>query len=106
MAPPTLSTHVLDTAKGTPATGLAVTLYRVGDDATPVARGVTDADGRIRALGVSLEPGSYRMIFDLAGYYGAGAYFEQVALQFRVGPGHHHIPLLVSPFGCVSYRGS
>ena len=106
MAGTTLSTHVLDTAKGTPASGLAVTLYRVGDEATPVARGVTDADGRIRDLGASLEPGSYRLVFDLTGYYGAGAYFEQVALQLRIGSGHHHVPLLVSPFGCVSYRGS
>jgi len=106
MARPTLSTHVLDSAKGAPASGLAVTLYRAGDDATPVARGTTDADGRIRAFGDALDPGSYRLVFDLAGYYGAGAYFEQVALQFPLGSGHHHVPLLVSPFSCVSYRGS
>ena len=93
-----LSTHVLDTAIGRPVSGVRVSLFR-GTEL--VARGVTDVDGRIRELGTDLAPGSYRVLFAVK-----GPFFEEIALQVRLEDGHYHVPLLVTPFGCVSYRGS
>jgi 5-hydroxyisourate hydrolase len=93
-----LSTHVLDTAIGRPVSGVRVSLFR-GTEL--VARGVTDVDGRIRELGADLAPGSYRVLFAVK-----GPFFEEIALQVRLEDGHYHVPLLVTPFGCVSYRGS
>lgn len=93
-----LSTHVLDTAIGRPVPGVRVSLYR-GTEL--VARGDTDADGRVKELGRDLAPGSYRLLFAVK-----GPFFEEVALQVRLEDGHYHVPLLVTPFGCVIYRGS
>jgi hydroxyisourate hydrolase len=107
----TLSTHVLDTARGEPAAGVAVALYRRdGDDWVPVARGHTDADGRLRdwvpasAWGV----GRYRLVFDTGGYLGGDAFFPEAVVIFQVSAPdrHHHVPLLLSPFGLSTYRGS
>lgn len=97
MAWASLSTHVLDVSAGRPAMGIRVALFR-GDDC--VGRGETDDDGRIRELGRELSPGRYRIEFELP-----GRYFERVSLVVRLDAGHHHVPLLVSPFGCVTYRG-
>ena len=95
----TLSTHVLDTATGRGAAGIAVALER---DGAEVARGVTDADGRVRELASSLTAGRYRLVFDLA-----DRFFRRVALDVELrSDGHYHVPLLVSPFGVTSYRGS
>jgi len=66
-----------------------------------VARGDTDGDGRIAALGQDLAACSYRLLFAVK-----GPFFEEVALQVRLDDGHYHVPLLVTPFGCVTYRGS
>ena len=93
-----ISTHVLDTANGRPASGIAVALYR-GDVA--VARGTTDADGRIRELARDLAAGTYRIVFETG-----SPFFRRVALDVEIGDGAHHIPLLLSPFGVTSYRGS
>ena len=93
-----LSTHVLDTAVGRPVSGVRVSLYR-GTEL--IGRGDTDADGRIAELGRDLAAGSYRLLFALK-----GPFFEEVALQVRLEDGHYHVPLLVTPFGCVIYRGS
>jgi 5-hydroxyisourate hydrolase len=93
-----VSTHVLDTAVGRPLSGVRVSLYR-GTEL--VARGDTDADGRIKELGRDLAVGSYRLLFALK-----GPFFEEVALQMRLEDGHYHVPLLVTPYGCVTYRGS
>jgi 5-hydroxyisourate hydrolase len=93
-----LSTHVLDTASGRPAAGIAVTLER---DGAQVARGVTDQDGRIRELAPTLAAGRYRLVFDLP-----ERFFRRVALDIEIGDGHHHVPLLVAPFGVTSYRGT
>jgi 5-hydroxyisourate hydrolase len=93
-----LSTHVLDTAIGRPVSGVRVSLYR-GTEL--VARADTDADGRVKELGRDLAAGSYRLLFALKGQF-----FEEVALQVRLEDGHYHVPLLVTPFGCVTYRGS
>jgi 5-hydroxyisourate hydrolase len=94
----TLSTHVLDTGSGRPASGIAVTLQK--DDAV-VARGITDADGRIRELAQGLAPGTYRLVFETR-----SPFFRRVALDVELGDGAHHVPLLLSPFGVTSYRGS
>jgi 5-hydroxyisourate hydrolase len=94
----TVSTHVLDTGAGRPASGIAVALYK-GD--TAVARAMTDGDGRIRELAKDLPPGAYRLVFELR-----SPFFKRVALDVEIGEGAHHIPLLLSPFGVTSYRGS
>jgi 5-hydroxyisourate hydrolase len=93
-----LSTHVLDTGQGTPAQGVQVELFR---GAQPVARGSTDEDGRIAQLAAALEPGRYRLVF-----HPPSPYFRRVELEVELGDGHHHVPLLVSPYSCASYRGS
>ena len=92
-----LSTHVLDTAAGRPAAGVAVELLR-GDEEVGAAQ--TDADGRAR-LAEGLEPGVYRLVF-----HPPSPFFRRVELELELGHGHHHVPLLVSPYGCASYRGS
>ncbi len=95
----TLSTHVLDTASGRPASGVAVSLEK---DAAVIARGITDADGRVTQLAGSLEPGRYRLVFELE-----GRFFRRVALDVEIGSdAKYHVPLLVTPFGVTSYRGS
>lgn len=104
-----LSTHVLDTARGAPAVGMPVSLRRVGgpDDAGDVAAGRTDADGRLR-LADELAPGAYRLTFVTGDYLGAGAFYPRVTVEFTVDAGepHYHVPLLLSPFGYSTYRGS
>jgi 5-hydroxyisourate hydrolase len=92
-----LSTHVLDTGAGRPAGGVRVELRR-GDD--EVATAETDADGRAR-LADELEPGVYAIVF-----HPPSPFFRRVELEIELGDGHHHVPLLVSPYGCVTYRGS
>jgi 5-hydroxyisourate hydrolase len=96
----TLSTHVLDTATGRPAPGVAVSLEK---DGAMIARGVTDADGRVAQLAASLDPGRYRIVFEL----GVNNFFRRVALDLEIGTeSKYHVPLLVTPFGVTSYRGS
>lgn len=92
-----LSTHVLDTGAGRPAAGVALALYR-GDDL--VAEGSTDGDGRAR-LADDLDPGTYRLVF-----HPPSPFFRRVELEVELGDGHYHVPLLVSPYSCASYRGS
>jgi 5-hydroxyisourate hydrolase len=92
-----VSTHVLDTERGLPAAGVRVELRRGRE---LVAGAETDADGRAR-LAEGLDPGRYRLAFDPP-----SPYFRRVELELELGEGHHHVPLLVSSFGCVTYRGS
>ena len=92
-----LSTHVLDTAAGGPANGVLVVLYR-GDMFMAETR--TDADGRAR-LGDNLERGTYRLVF-----HPPSPFFTRVELEIELDEGHYHVPLLVSPYSCASYRGS
>ena len=98
-----ISTHVLDTAKGRPATGVRILLFR---DEQLVFDGVTDADGRAR-LAERAEPGTYRLTFD-TGSYNPGGFFPEATIVFRIenGEQHYHVPLLLSPFGYSTYRGS
>ncbi|MEP7225143.1 MAG: hydroxyisourate hydrolase [Actinomycetota bacterium] len=93
-----ISTHVLDTAAGKPASGVHVELFQ---GACPVVSGATNADGRIANLAEGLEPGTYSLIF-----HPPSPFFTRVELQVELVEGHHHIPLLISPYGCASYRGS
>ena len=100
-----LSTHVLDTSRGRPAAGVPVTLYR--QDGTRLTDAVTDADGRVRDLPVD-GPGGYRLVFATGDYLGADAFYPEVSVAFRIGAPdeHYHVPLLLSPFGYSTYRGS
>jgi 5-hydroxyisourate hydrolase len=93
-----VSTHVLDTAAGRPASGVRVELCRGRE---VVSAGETDDDGRIASLADALVPGTYELVF-----WPPSPFFTRVELQVELADGHHHIPLLVSPYGCASYRGS
>ena len=109
----TLSTHVLDTMHGKPAAGLAVTLS--GPDGE-IARGTTNADGRCPELAqTGLAPGRYALRFAVADYFrGRGValaeppFLDEVTVAFGIAAdgGHYHVPLLVSPYGYSTYRGS
>ncbi len=115
-----LSTHVLDTMHGTPAAGMAVALYTTaGEQATLVKRFVLNADGRnpdgMLYDHASLKTGTYRLVFDVAGYFKARGvqlpepnFLNQVSLDFGVADAsaHYHVPLLVSPWSYSTYRGS
>lgn len=110
-----LSTHILDTTRGKPAAGVTVTLERRGSEGwAPAGGGVTNADGRVGSLlaeGASLEAGTYRVGFDVAAYFaslGVEAFYPEVFITFEVRrpSEHHHVPLLLNPFGYATYRGS
>ena len=96
--PASVSTHVLDTERGRPAAGVPVELMR---DERLVAAGSTDEDGRIASLASELEPGEYRLVFRPP-----SPFFREVALTVTLEDGHYHVPLLISSYGCASYRGS
>jgi 5-hydroxyisourate hydrolase len=111
-----ITTHVLDTARGRPAEGVGVVLERCAGGASWVelARGTTNADGRIATLlpdGTALTTGSYRLRFATGAYFASqdvrGFYPEvQVSFQVDDGGAHYHVPLLLSAFGYATYRGS
>lgn len=95
-----VTTHVLDTAAGRPAAGIPVRLLAAG---RLIAEGVTDADGRIAELGPDLlDRGEYRLEFDVA-----TPYFPRITIDVNVtDASHHHVPVLLSPYGYTTYRGS
>lgn len=110
-----ITTHVLDTAKGKPAARVGITLDRQAGDAwTRVGSGATDDDGRLRALipeGVAFVEGTYKLTFDTRGYARdneSECFFPEVSIVFDVRDAtqHYHVPLLLSPFGYSTYRGS
>ncbi|MEO1366953.1 MAG: hydroxyisourate hydrolase [Acidobacteriota bacterium] len=105
-----ITTHILDTARGAPAAGVDVTLFGAAGE---LGRGTTDADGRVGDLLApgTLEAGVYRLHFAVAAYLesrGESGFYPGVDVHFRVDdPGqHYHVPLLLSPFGYSTYRGS
>ena len=107
-----ITTHVLDIAGGRPAAGITIRLERpTGDGAwTECARGVTDTDGRVSDLlpaGQPASPGTYRLVFETSSYFPDGFYPEvPVVFEIRNPGDHHHVPLLLSPHGYSTYRGS
>jgi 5-hydroxyisourate hydrolase len=105
-----ITTHVLDTARGRPAANVPVTL-ELGPSWTPIGSGRTGDDGRLAELGSAGAPGHYRLRFDTGAYFSAAGeptFFPEVTVQFLVEhpDDHHHVPLLLSPFGYSTYRGS
>jgi 5-hydroxyisourate hydrolase len=115
-----LSTHILDTVRGEPASGIVVRLERADPAAgfAQVAQAVTDADGRVADFGVAgpLSAGTYRLVFSTGAYLsarhpgGAGEepFFPEVVLTFTADGRRprYHVPLLLSPFSYSTYRGS
>jgi 5-hydroxyisourate hydrolase len=111
-----ITTHVLDIAAGRPAGGVPVALeVRTGEDAWErLGAGATDADGRLRSLladGEELSAGVYRLTFDTGAYFrasGVEGFYPEASVVFEVrDPSqHYHVPLLLSPFGYSTYRGS
>jgi len=107
-----ITTHVLDTSTGKPAEGISAVLQKPeGDTWVDIANGITNADGRVSDLlgGDSpLEPGIYRMVFNTGLYFGnKDNFYPSVTIEFETkDSSHYHIPLLLSPFGYSTYRGS
>jgi 5-hydroxyisourate hydrolase len=111
-----ITTHVLDTAKGHPAAGLGVFLERQAEDGKwdHVGRGHTDNDGRLRTLypaNEALRPGIYRLTFDTQKYFeteDVDSFYPEVVVVFATtsGEAHYHVPLLLSPYGYSTYRGT
>lgn len=109
-----ITTHVLDTARGLPAAGVPVRLEI--EDAggwSLVGQGATDGDGRLRTLldGFIFKAGTYRITFDTGAYFSGlnvETFFPEASIVFvvREAAQHYHVPLLVSPFGYSTYRGS
>lgn len=117
-----LTTHVLDTSLGVPAAGIEIALYRISDDThTKIATAITNADGRTDAPILPKEKfsaGQYELIFFTGDYLRAAGlvskdadkplFLDQVPIRFGVDDpaAHYHVPLLLSPFGYSTYRGS
>ena len=114
-----ISTHVLDTSQGRPAANVPVTLEIARDPEDPArwephGGGETDADGRVKNLlpaGAALAAAAYRLTFDTAAYFaarGVASFYPSVTVVFQIRDAsqHHHVPLLLSPFGYSTYRGS
>jgi len=108
-----ITTHVLDTSSGKPAAGIPVELFEVAADGTArfIARAVTNADGRTDAPLIGGRPvpiGSYELRFDVGAYFGPDAFLGLVPIRFKVAEAesHYHVPLLASPWGYTTYRGS
>jgi 5-hydroxyisourate hydrolase len=106
-----ISTHVLDTMRGTPAAGLAVRLERREPDGDwkEVGDAVTDADGRVRKLSEDeLDGGEYRLEFDTRPYFersGLVAFYPSISVVFSFEGGHLHVPLLLTAYGYSTYKG-
>lgn len=110
-----ITTHVLDTSRGCPASGISVELDMLHRDGEwrRIGDGVTDADGRITDLidAGPLEPGRYRLTFATGEYFsslGVPGFYPSITVEFEVAARseHYHVPLLLSPFGYATYRGS
>ena len=112
-----LTTHVLDTATGRPAAGLAIDLYRLDDGEEKVTSARTNADGRVDGPlleGPDFVPGTYELRFHAGDYLRAAAtlpdppFLDVIPIRFGIAAGdqHYHVPLLLSPYGYSTYRGS
>lgn len=110
-----ITTHILDVSSGSPARGVAVTLEReTADGWRTIGRGLTDDDGRLRDLlagEADFSEGSYRLTFEIGDYFQKReieTFYPIVRIEFAVRDAaeHYHVPLLLSPFGYSTYRGS
>lgn len=107
-----ITTHILDTSSGRPAAGVAVTLEIFEKSKwTELAKGTTNDQGRIGDLlksNDSVKAGTYRLVFDIDSYFKTACFYPQVTVEFKIhNPKEHfHIPLLMSPYGYSTYRGS
>ena len=114
-----LTTHVLDTARGKPAAGMKIALYRLnGNSHRKIAEAVTNADGRTDAPilpAAAFAPGVYELVFHAGDYLRASGqtgaeplFLDQIPLRFGIADAaaHYHVPLLLSPYGYSTYRGS
>lgn len=106
-----LSTHVLDTTRGVPAVGIDVTLLHIGAHPRELGRGMTDVDGRIAtSFGGTLARGIYELRFFVRRYFEGmhtPSLYDEIPIRFMVAEeGHYHVPLLLSPYGYTTYRGS
>lgn len=112
-----LTTHILDTAEGCAAAGVAIRLFALGEKREQLAYAVSNADGRTeKALleGETMVTGTYELEFDIGDYFKSGnacvddpAFLDTVVIRFSVKGGeHYHIPLLCSPWAYSTYRGS
>ena len=118
MATGRLSTHVLDTARGKPAAGVKITLYRIGATSEKILETTTNADGRTDApmlAGDALTVGVYDLVFEAGAYLRASGqavgevlFLDTIPIRFGVpdAGAHYHVPLLISPFAYSTYRGS
>ena len=112
----TISTHILDTSRGRPAAGIDISLERLnaGEGWSPLSSGVTDDDGRVKQFVLAepdLGPGTYRLVFAVEKYFNElnqQTFYPEVSVTFLIAAGteHYHVPLLISPFGYSTYRGS
>lgn len=114
-----LTTHILDQSRGRPAAGVAVRLHRIdGETVGLVAQATTNDDGRLDQpilSGPDMEAGLYQLEFDAGAYFetlgtalASGKFLETVVIRFRIDneEEHYHVPLLLSPYGYATYRGS
>jgi 5-hydroxyisourate hydrolase len=107
----TLSTHVLDTARGKPAAMIPIALFALEGERREIARALTDPDGRAGPFDAQLAPGSYELVFAVGEYFGGHGmetFFFEIPVRFHIreGTGRYHVPLLLSPWGYSTYRGS
>ena len=107
-----LTTHVLDTAQGRPGAGIAIELYRLeGEQATFVAKAITNRDGRTDAPlleGDKFRTGTYQLVFHIGAYFNSQGFLDVVPIRFAIADAgaHYHVPLLCSPWSYTTYRGS
>ena len=112
-----LTTHILDTAHGRPASGLAIRLYRLADQRKLLVEATTNADGRLDAPlleGKQFKAGRYELAFQAGAYFralgielGEPAFLDEVVIRFGLATDeHYHVPLLISPYSYSTYRGS
>jgi 5-hydroxyisourate hydrolase len=113
-----LTTHVLDTARGCPAAGIAIRLHAAGPPARHISRVVTNADGRCDGKlleGAAFASGRYELVFSVGAYFALHfaalpdpPFLDEIVVRFGIAAAdrHYHVPLLVSPYGYSTYRGS
>ena len=112
----TISTHILDTSRGRPVAGATVSLeiLNAGEGWSPLSQAVTDDDGRVKQFVLrepQLGPGTYRLVFSIAQYFeplNQPSFYPEVSVTFLIDGAaeHYHVPLLISPYGYSTYRGS